>query len=191
MSDLLDIIADKTAGVIIGAGLTITGSWWAINTFLREDLGEEGKKQAKIAFYVMCFFMFLFTVKILLGPRIGKLAQKTLGARINKAREAVDRLSRVKINPISQQTMDRRKLISSKPVTGVALAVAIYLAVDMYNAEKSGSPRALQGTKAMAFTATVIFLSFGQLMKDSSSGALAKAVQAGSSSSSGGAALAK
>jgi hypothetical protein len=191
MSDLLDIIADKTAGIIIGAGLTITGSWWAINTFLREDLGEEGKKQAKIAFYVMCFFMFLFTVKILLGPRIGKLAQKTLGKQIDRARVAVDRLSKIKNNPISKQTMDRRKLISSKPVAGVGLALAIYLAADMYNAEKSGSPRALQGTKAMIFTGTIIFLSFGQLIKDSSSGALAKAVQVAGSSTGAAAAPVK
>jgi hypothetical protein len=177
MSDLFNIIADKTMGVILGGGLLLSGSWWAINTFLREDLGEKGKKEAKVAKYVMYVFFALFIVRVVLGKTIGRLAQQKMADKLRVAKNTVDRLAGISNNEAARTLMARRRFISSKPVVGISLALAAFLVFDMTEAEKKGVPRAAQGTKAMIFTAILIFLAIGQVMKDSSDSAVEKALK--------------
>lgn len=123
----------------------------------------------------MYFFFVLFAIKVFAGPRIGKMAHKRMATSLEKAREKVDKLTGLQGNESAKALMSRRRFISSKPVVGLTLAGAGYLIFDMVQAEKSGAPRAAQGTKAMIFTAILIFMGVGQVLKDSSSSAVKKA----------------
>tara|TARA_B110000285_G_C14980235_1_gene540967 strand:- start:200 stop:763 length:564 start_codon:yes stop_codon:yes gene_type:complete len=175
---VVEFISDKAAGVTISIGLLIAGSWWAVNTYVRKDVdSSEGKRHVKIARYVMYGFLLLFLIKVVAGKSIAEMVRKRVMNSKAMALKMGEQMSKITGSPLAQVSIEHRKFLSKKIVTGGMLAGAISSIFLLETGNKEGD-EARQIPVAIAFIIIMAILFYGQFGKDSVSGALAEAKRA-------------
>jgi amino acid permease len=177
---IMNTIGDKTSGVVISLGLLVSGGWWAVNTYMRDGIGDKAKKQSNIAKYVMYLFMILFIMKIAFGTRIAEQARKKaeMGAKVAAQRAA--RLKDTLNSSAAMKVFGNRKFISRKPVVGLALAMAIGLSLQ-FKTRNSDDNKTKLKLQAVFLVSLLVFLFVGQVVKDSAGIALQEASAAAAS----------
>jgi hypothetical protein len=173
----MNTIGDKTSGIVISLGLLVSGGWWAVNTFLRDDIGDKDKKKSNVARYVMYLFILLFVIKIAFGTRIGQQAKKSAAKGAKAAATRAAQLKTTLNSTAAMQAIGNRKAIARKPVVGLALLTVIGLVVQFKGRTPDDNKLKLK-VQALFLLSLLIFLFVGQVVKDSAGIALQEAMAA-------------